>query len=52
MIKWLEMDDHLGNWANRGSIDGLFATSTGLQKHKEQNLESWVLFFDLKHFRT
>ncbi len=31
----------------RGAIDGLFATSIGLQKRKERNLETWALLIDL-----
>jgi hypothetical protein len=47
------MDEQSGFRANRGTIDSLFTTSTGLQKRKEQNLETWVLFVDLvKAFDT
>jgi hypothetical protein len=35
------------------TIDGLFATSIGVQKRQENNLETWVLFVDLvKAFDT
>ena len=47
------MDEQAGFRALRGIIDGLFATSVGLQKRKEHNLETWVLFVDLvKAFDT
>ena len=47
------MDEQAGFRALRGTIDGLFATSVGLQKRKEHNLETWVLFVDLaKAFDT
>jgi hypothetical protein len=46
-------DEHSGFMANRKTIDGLFTTSIGLQKRKEHNLETWVLFVDLvKAFDT
>jgi hypothetical protein len=39
--------------ANRGTIDSLFTTSISLQKRKEHNLQTWVLFVDLvKAFDT
>jgi hypothetical protein len=47
------MDEQSGSRANRGTIDSLFTTSIGLQKRKEQNVETWVLFVDLvKAFDT
>jgi hypothetical protein len=48
-----KMDEQSGFRANRGTIDCLFTTSTGLQKCEEHNLETWVLFVDLvKAFDT
>jgi hypothetical protein len=41
------MDEQSNFRANRGTIDSLFTASIGLQKRKEQNLETWVLFVDL-----
>ena len=47
------MDEQIGFRALRGTIDGLFATSVGLQKRKEHNMETWALFVDLvKAFDT
>jgi hypothetical protein len=47
------LDEQSGFRANRGTIDGLFTTSTGLQKRKENKLDTWVLFVDLvKAFDT
>ena len=47
------MDEQSGFRAFRGTIDGLFSTSLGLQKRKEHNLETWALFVDLvKAFDT
>jgi hypothetical protein len=41
------IDEQSGFRANRGTIYCLFTTSIGLQKRKEHNLETWVLFVDL-----
>lgn len=41
------MEEQAGFRQLRGTIDGLFATSIGLQKRKEHNLETWALFIDL-----
>ena len=47
------MEEQAGFRQLRGTIDGLFATSMGLQKRKEHNLETWALFIDLvKAFDT
>ena len=47
------MDEQAGFRQFRGTIDGLFAASIGLQKRKEHNLETWALFVDLvKAFDT
>ncbi len=32
---------------DRGSIDGLFSVFVALQKRKENDLDSWILFVDL-----
>jgi hypothetical protein len=42
-----EMDEQSCFRANRGAIDGLFTTSISLQKCKERNLETRVMFVDL-----
>jgi hypothetical protein len=41
------LEEQTGFRPLRGTIDGLFATSVGLQKRKEHGKESWVLFLDL-----
>jgi hypothetical protein len=47
------MDEQSGFRPNRGTIYRLFTTSIGLQKRKEHNLETWLLFVDLlKAFDT
>jgi hypothetical protein len=42
------LDEQSGFRANRGTIDSLFTASIGLQKRKEDNLETWVLLVDLE----
>jgi hypothetical protein len=52
-MKEERMDEQSGFRANRGTIDSLFTTSIALQKRKEHNLETWILFVDLvKAFDT
>jgi hypothetical protein len=47
------LEEQAGFRSKRGTIDGLFSTSLGLQKRKEHNLETWALFIDLvKAFDT
>ncbi len=41
------MEEQAGFRQLRGTIDGMFAASMGLQKRKEHNLETWALFIDL-----
>jgi exonuclease III len=41
------LEEQTGFRPQRGTIDGLFAASVGLQKRKEHGKESWVLFLDL-----
>jgi hypothetical protein len=41
------MDEQTGFRANRGTIDCLFTISIGLQKRKENNMETLVLYVDL-----
>jgi hypothetical protein len=41
------MDGQSGFRENRGCIFGLFTTSTGLQKRKEHNFETWEQLVDL-----
>ena len=41
------MEEQAGFRQLRGTIYGLYATSVGLQKRKEHNLETWALFIDL-----
>jgi hypothetical protein len=41
------LEEQTGFRPLRGTIDGPFATSVGLQKRKEHGKESWVLFLDL-----
>jgi hypothetical protein len=47
------MDEQSGFRASRGTIDSLITTSIGLQKRKENDFDTWVLFVDLvKAFDT
>jgi hypothetical protein len=47
------MDEQSGFRAKRGTIDSRFKTSISLQKRKEHNLETWILFVNLvKAFDT
>jgi hypothetical protein len=47
------IDEHSGFRAYRGTIDGRFATSLGLNKLNVHNFETWVVFVDLvKAFRS
>ena len=41
------MEEQAGFRQLRGTIDGMFAASMGLQKRMEHNLETWALFIDL-----
>jgi hypothetical protein len=47
------MEAQMGFHDQRGTINGLFTTFTGLHKRREHVLETWVLFIDLvKAFDT
>ncbi len=47
------VDAQTGFRPDRGTIDGLFTTFVGLNKHKEHGFETWALFIDLmKAFDT
>jgi hypothetical protein len=41
------LESQSGFTPDRGTIDGLFSVFVALQKRKEHNLDSWILFVDL-----
>ena len=47
MLKECGLELQSGFTPDRGTIDGLFSVFVALQKRKEHDLDSWILFVDL-----